>query len=521
MPKSKYKPLSFSTTMRNPERIGDFLRCLAEHNGEILTNSLIDTIVADLIKAKIYCPMYVKRQPLLRDIYNNDLSTFSDAQVREIIENSPQEHKEAGFDKGWPSRFDTWYKLAMEFGFVYYAMGEPISISETGFMLIEATAEEHINGAKIQSIFLNTMVKYQTNNPFRKISNDNVPLVLLLEVIKKFREENEDFKGISRQELSFFICWPNNDADALYRKIKQFRHAYGVSNYTDELIYNECLDILGYGTDDKNYVKIDKVTGEAVDEYIRKMRITGVISLRGGGRFLDWNTLEQHKIDYILDHYSWYQQYFDTKQYYDYMSKIDPRLIIAEEALNMSEIDKLRQATLASYAKKYSREYIFNELKILGGRNTESHDELFKFIPAPARFEFLTSIMLVQNFTSLKVKPNYPIDDEGIPTSTAAGGMGDIECEDSKKELVEVTLIQGRRQVEGEMLPITRHLSELQKTTGKECVALFVAPTIYPDAKRYVEWVNFNEHLRIVNFDIDELIDEVQDSDQLSELVAL
>lgn len=521
MPKSKYKPLSFSTTMRNPERIGGFLRCLAKHNGEILTNNLIYKIVAELVKDKLYCPMYVKQQPLLRNIYNNELSTFSDAQVEEIIEHSPQKHKEVGFDEGWPSRFDTWYKLAMEFGFVYYAMNEPISISETGFMLIEATGMDDTNDAKIQSIFLNTMAKYQTNNPFRKISNDNVPLILLLEVIKKFREENQDFKGISRQELSFFICWPNSDADALYKKIKHFRQLYGVSKYTDELIYNECLDILGYGAKDKKYVKIDKVTGEAVDEYIRKMRITGVISLRGGGRFLDWNTLEQYKINYVLEHYTWYQQYSDTKQYYDYMSKIDPRLIIAEEVLDISEIDKLRQTTLTNYAENYSREYIFNELKILGSRNAESHDELFKFIPAPARFEFLTSIMLVQNFNSLKVRPNYPIDDEGIPTSTAAGGMGDIECEDDKKELVEVTLIQGRRQVEGEMLPITRHLSELQKTTSKECVALFVAPTIYPDAKRYVEWVNFNEHLRIVNFDIDKLVDDVRDSDRLSELVAL
>ena len=35
----------------------------------------------------------------------------------EIKETSPLIHKETGFDKGWTSMFDTWYKLPMEFGF--------------------------------------------------------------------------------------------------------------------------------------------------------------------------------------------------------------------------------------------------------------------------------------------------------------------------------------------------------------------------------------------------------------------
>ncbi len=40
------------------------------------------------------------------------------------------------------------------------------------------------------------------------------------------------------------------------------------------------------------------------DEFIRKMRLTGLISLRGGGRFIDINKNEQEKVDYILKNYS-------------------------------------------------------------------------------------------------------------------------------------------------------------------------------------------------------------------------
>lgn len=64
----KAKPLSFSTTIRNPERI-----------------------------------------PKSED------ETFSDKQLEKIIEMSPQKHKEAGFEYGWDSRFDTWYKMIKKY----------------------------------------------------------------------------------------------------------------------------------------------------------------------------------------------------------------------------------------------------------------------------------------------------------------------------------------------------------------------------------------------------------------------
>lgn len=78
----------------------------------------------------------------------NEEREFTDLEVNEIIRNSPQNHKEAGFDKGWPSRFDTWYKLPMEFGFLYYEMNAPIEISTTGHMLIDAHNENLVNDEK-------------------------------------------------------------------------------------------------------------------------------------------------------------------------------------------------------------------------------------------------------------------------------------------------------------------------------------------------------------------------------------
>ena len=39
------------------------------------------------------------------------------------------------------------------------------------------------------------------------------------------------------------------------------------------------------------------------DEFVRKMRITGLFTLRGAGRYLDLNTKKENKIKYILSNY--------------------------------------------------------------------------------------------------------------------------------------------------------------------------------------------------------------------------
>ena len=68
--------------------------------------------------------MYVSRTAELKAISKSEDDTFSDKQLEKIIDMSPQKHKEAGFEYGWNSRFDTWYKMIKEFGFIKYAMGK-------------------------------------------------------------------------------------------------------------------------------------------------------------------------------------------------------------------------------------------------------------------------------------------------------------------------------------------------------------------------------------------------------------
>lgn len=518
MRKIERKPLSFSTTMRNPDRIAGFIECLLPFENKTLTSDLIRMIICRILNKKLYMTTYQNRNTLYKEIYNDGERTYTEEQLEDIIDNSPQQHKEAGFEEGWDSRFDTWYKLTMEFGFVFYAMNEPIRISNTGHMLIDAYKENPVNERKIQNVFLNAMMKYQSNNPFRKNANSNVPLLLLLNVLKRLKADTtQNGAGVSRQELSLFICWNDGNADTLYKKIVEIRKAVGFTA-SDEYFYGICLDLLGVDETKQNRFKMSQICEEAVDEYIRKMRSTGIISFRGNGRFIDLNTLENDKIDYVIQNYSVYKTFDTCQEFYEYMGTIDSTILDIDKSVEIDTSD-IRKAALKKYAELYSENKVFDELRLLGARSPSS-DKMLKFINSPTRLEFLTSIALIQHFNSLDVNPNYSVDDEGLPTFTASGNIPDIICYDSDYDsLFEVTLMCGRQdQVNNEIVPIRRHLLE-HKKSREETFSVFIAPKVHEDTKEIAEWYKHKDNVDIITCDIDEFIFKLGALDKASQLL--
>ena len=481
---------------------------------QVLTNEIILQIIKNVIKNEIYRPYYGQRT--YSEYYDDEELILSDSMVEDIIKHSPQRHKEKGFDYGWASRFDTIFKLPKEFGFIYYEMNKPITITSVGHMLIDALNERPENNEKISNVFLNAMMKYQSNNPYRKNKSSNVPLILLLNVIKLLKEDpEENGAGVFRKELSLFICWTNNDYQKLYELIKKIRKEKSY-NYSDEYIYDICLKLLQ--TDNTNYVKKSKVCDEAVDEYIRKMRITGVISLRGNGRFIDFNEFEMNKINYILENYSEYPIFVDEKEFTNYMGKIDHNILSIKNTIDV-DLNDLKQATIKKFAEDNSTEYINNELKILSNKGA-SKDPILRFIPEAARFEFLMSISLIQHFKNLLVVPSYPIDDEGLPTSTAGGNIGDIIChEGSFGSDIGVSLMCGRSdQVNNEIVPIRRHLIEMKKNNNKS-YAIFIAPKIHEDTIQVAWLYKVKEDLDILTYNLLEFINKISKIEKMHYLL--
>lgn len=525
---STYKPLLFTTTVRNPERMKRLLNILSGFNGQILTSALAENIIGELIKYGLYRPMKVSS--VIKEKWSSTKKgefselLLTNAEVAEILENNPQRHKEAGFDRGWASRFATYFDFAKELGFVYYWTNEKIEFSEIGLKLANSikvdiqddiilVSEPHPEFE--QQAFLQALAKYQRNSPFIRVLNDNVPLILLLQVIKKLNDD-KDFNGagISKLEIPLILYWKNNDSEALYQRIKKLRKKHG---YTPswEVITEICRDEIMEGTDVERDDK--SIMVDYPDEFIRKMRLTGLISLRGAGRFIDINKNEIDKVKYVLENYSEYNIYEDEKAYFDYMAKTDENLISFEtKTLSVDENDEL----LLKWIEIYSWEKIKSELKGLAKRSN-SKDDILKLLSHPIRLEFLTSLAIKSKHQELKIIPNYPTDDEGIPTSTAGGqgNQGDIECfENDNGILVEVTMSGGRTQTMMEVWPIARHLAEFSKKVKADSMCHFIAPSIYTDSEKQIKYVKDTEGLNIKPRTIDDFISFLESNETLFEM---
>lgn len=495
--KSEYKPLLLTTTLRNPERIKKYMAVIAKYNGMILTNEIIDKVVFDLVSTKIYIPMYVRQNADLKVQLNNE-DPFSYNDTKRIIENSKQVHKEPGFEKGWPSRFDTWYEFPKELGLVYYEIDKPIEVSEAGHNLVLSNNEgyEHLE----QQVFLSSFVKYQSNNPFKRVLNKNKPLILLIQVILKLKEIlGENSPGVSISEIPLFICWKNNDYLSLTNKIIEIRNNFGVRP-SKEYIYGICKSILNFTEKEENRFKIKNLCHEMPDDYIRKMRMTGLISIRGAGRFIDINNQEIDKIKYVVENYSELIEFSNERQYFDYVKNIDLSLVNLKK--NIIYDNSQSQQLFMKWVNLFDYDTLKRELLIVCRDKDCSRNEILKYIHQPLRLEFLTALILQKKFTDLIVKPNYIFDDEGMPTFFAPGNSADIQCLDEKGNILfEVTLIRGRQQVTSEMIPIERHLKEIRQNDSN-AFSVFLAPNIHPDAIQYAAFSKFQSGLDIITMDI-------------------
>jgi len=498
---AEYKPLLFTTTMRNPERLKDFLSVLSEYDGEILTNEIIDKVAKTLIQKGLYQPTKISQ--VIKSKWKNEIE-LSETETKKVFSDNPQSHKEAGFEKGWPSRFDTWFKFAKELGFVWYWSDEEIKFSESGKMLLNKEKPENE-----LMVFANAFAKYQRQNPFRRVLNKNVPLILLIQTIKLLKNDpNFNGTGISKLEIPLLLCWQDDNAEALYQEIKKLRKKYGYSP-SNETILELCYSLLNETKrDDKS------ILGDYPDDFIRKMRLTSLISLRGGGRFIDINKKEIVAVNYILEKYTSYPEFKTEKEFFDYIGEVDVKLIATLSVFKTPA--RTTKTELGKWVDYYAWESIKNELLNLAQKKS-STDNILKIIEQPLRLEFLTSLAILKKLPDVIVKPNFISDDEGLPTSFASGGNPDIEClEDRDTVLVEVTLLTGTQQHIRESFSIHRHLEEYVKN-GTKSYAVFISPKSFIDTERYFDFIK-KDGLEVRISDIDKFVDGLETKTTLNEV---
>ena len=94
-------------------------------------------------------------------------------------------------------------------------------------------------------------------------------------------------KGLEYPERKYLYCYAGKmTMPKVYIKVKKLRKKNGYTP-SNEVILDLCYGLLNETKRDDNSILRDYP-----DDFIRKMRLTGLFSLRGGGRFVDINTKE-------------------------------------------------------------------------------------------------------------------------------------------------------------------------------------------------------------------------------------
>lgn len=304
---------------------------------------------------------------------------------------------------------------------------------------------------------------------------------------------------MSTKEIPLFLVWKDDNYKKLAEKIVSIRTAYGFTP-SDDAIYEICKEILGLTNEDEKRFKKSNLLKELPDEFIRKMRLTGLISIRGMGRFIDINKTEQSKINYVLTNYSELKSFSSEKEYFDYMKIIDSNLINIKRNIVFSNYESRK--LFLHWVNSFDLDTLISEINILVKTNAKSTNDTLKYISEPLRLEFITALILQKHFKDVLVKPNYSFDDEGVPTSFAQGGTPDIECLDENGDvLFEVTLLTGTTQNIREMPAICRHLQD-RKEKQNNSFSVMLAPYIHSDTLEYAQFAKFKDDLDIIPIDI-------------------
>ena len=433
----KHKPTSFTTSLRNPSRIFDFLRIIKEFEGQILTNDLTVLIESELIREGIYKPM--KRSMVIKNKAKANIS-LSDDEVKDIIKDNPQHHKEAEFDEGWPSRFQTHYMILREFGLINYAIGSPIEISPIANQVLDD------EGIDVTYALSEIIKKYWSNNLYRLgVMNNIQPLKSVLLALKEFERLNTD-------QIFAVLCMPDMDV-SLYKDI--------IRNPAKTSIESMWINKFNENAFDRRR--------ESVDDFIRKITLTGWILYKPGKE--KYIEIDQGKIEEINEYINKeIKKPVNKKEYFEYLgAAVIPPVYVEGDNSTLSAFEY--------WDKKLSLQEVVEMLHDIERKKPTKHEEL-KYVERFILLELGVGLFLSKTQPNSEVFINLNFNSDFIPTSAAPGGRSDIYVisENGKRINVEVTFLNGTAQHKMESFSTVRHAHEEEADS-----LLFISPNISPD----------------------------------------
>lgn len=461
---SKYKQLQFDTAIRNPERYKNILSSIIDFDNLILDdNCLLD----------IMCIMYRKGIVTSCGIEISD--NLSDDSLKSMIIKVNNSRKaDGGFPAGYQARFWTYMRTLSELGFIYAQYKKSLRISSMAKMLIKSKVDE-------QEAFSVQSLVYNRKSPYKNVLNDFNYFKFILHVLIKLSKRSIKLK-YTDFIISLYSCAGN---------VEEYLHEISSNSITRDNI----LDYLNKNYGEKN--KSKTVLKDYPDVVLRILRIMGFITIYSYGGEL-YITINRNNIGYITDllkidinrcteeeqnsplyYYTrsnnYYRQFIEFIYTHRKKEIIDKKIYKSklEGIVATFDLDEDKITNLISLLITNAKEYPIIE---------------FKYIPAPLKLEFYITILLYIKFKDcMFIKPNYKIDDVGIPISHAPGNIGDIELfGKSIYWLVEVTLIRSKiQQYNNETTSVIRHINQVSINKNISKYLSFVAPIVHIDTERF------------------------------------
>jgi hypothetical protein len=547
------KAWSISTTIRNPERIPDFVKAVEPLEGRPWNHDTQSEFFAYQIASRIYKPTNTNLSSKNISILNDEDAEINLAKAKEII--AEKNYTEIHL------RGRTAMSPLVDNGLV--TTFEKVKLTKLGRALLAGEIP-------FNEVMMNFSFKWQVPQPnhakFKTENGYNIrpfigTLALINQVNKLWKAEGQTPKGISWDELCIYgptlVDFSDIDkwSESVISSRKAIQRASGqaakdsawkssVSRFLEPLL--ESKERL---SDSKT---IDNLYDYG-DNAFRYFKQTKFLSLRGGGRYVDISPLSETQVDMLLTDEEFKPLYFGSpEEYSNYMQdlssfvppwatpekkiKIEKRLreILTEKGAVVPLTNKIKaqtslpsvlreDATISSLREAItevnmqelatsatSAEFLIScveDYLRLSQRKDIEEAEITRIKP-PTQLEYVTFKTFLSINDLLQIRPNYPVDDEGNPIFTAGGNVPDLEIYYKDfNAICEVTLMTNRAQWMAESQPVQRHLHDFAvKNSDKDAIAIFLAPSVHRDTKNsfrqaFHTGIDSLDSLKIVPFD--------------------
>lgn len=492
---------SFSTTLRSPDRIIDFLSVLSNLENETWNNETQQRFQILLIQNRKYVPE------------NNNLSEESIAILEDVNKQMTFEQAQKIFlEKNYQDpamRGRTSFSPLKDLGLAY--------INENNRIVIPQESKDILSGnLNFSDYFMKWALKWQYPNP---TSSDYVegydikPLIGVLKLIDKvnvkWQNMGHEAVGISKAEFSIFalsltdIKNVDNQVDKLinYRIKLSTIPAKDRNNYYREYI-NENLS-------DFSNASLDNIR-DYTDNVIRYFSLTNLIKKRGNGYFIDIVPTRQKMVDRLFKIENGNSNNFSaSKEYLEYLrnsslpdlsedtAEIEQEyrnelfVLITKNKVMEEELERISNYSYKELVDlkrrillKIDKTNYLNEEGINNIIYSLEHFRNLDVKPSLALEKWISTALITLN-DAVEIKPNYHADDDNNILFTAPAGVADIECYYNEfNTICEVTTLVGRDQWYNEGQPVMRHLKDFIDNSDKDAnnnYCLFVAPKIHRD----------------------------------------